>query len=120
LSPGAELAARACRTIIFYFLFTSYARAIMTMTTLDIQSILPAARHPLVFAVFESTVPGAKFVIVNNHDPVPLLRQLGHQFGGKVSWTYLEQGPEVWRVELARESAQAEGHAAGGCCGGCG
>ena len=92
----------------------------MATTTLDIQSIIPAARHPLVFAIFENILPGASFVLVNDHDPKPLERQLAAHFSGQFSWTYLEDGPEVWRVEIARENAQADPHAAGACCGGCG
>ena len=92
----------------------------MATTTLDIQSIQPAARHPLVFAVFENLVAGAKLVLVNNHDPVPLQRQLDQHFTGEFSWTYLEQGPQTWRVEIGREMVAVDPHAAGSCCGGCG
>jgi uncharacterized protein (DUF2249 family) len=92
----------------------------MAVTTLDIQSIVPQARHPLVFAVFENTVPGAAFLLVNNHDPVPLHRQLSQHYPGLFKWSYLEQGPEVWRVEVRREAAEADPHASGSCCGSCG
>ena len=93
----------------------------MAVTTLDIQSIVPQARHPLVFAVFENIVPGASFVLVNNHDPMPLHRQLLQHFPGMVAWNYLEQGPEVWRVEVRREAtAAADPHSSGSCCGSCG
>ena len=91
----------------------------MAVTTLDIQSIVPQARHPLVFAVFENTLPGAAFVLVNNHDPVPLYKQLSRQYPGLFTWNYLEQGPEVWRVEVRREDAD-DPHADGHCCGHCG
>lgn len=93
----------------------------MAVTTLDIQSINPQARHPLVFAVFENTLPGASFLIVNNHDPVPLQRQLLQQYPGKFSWNYLENGPDVWRIEVRLEApTAADPHASGSCCGHCG
>ncbi len=92
----------------------------MAVTTLDIQSIHPSARHPLVFAVFENMVPGASLVLVNNHDPVPLQRQFAQHFAGEFSWTYLEQGPTTWRVEVTRMDRDLDPHASGSCCGGCG
>jgi uncharacterized protein (DUF2249 family) len=90
----------------------------MSVTTLNIQSIIPQNRHPLVFAVFESTLPGASFVLVNNHDPMPLQRQLSQMYPGTFAWNYLEQGPQVWRVEVRKEETEA--HHGGGCCGSCG
>ncbi len=93
-------------------------QATTQVTTLDIQSIIPQNRHPLVFAVFESVVPGAAFVLVNNHDPKPLFHQLSHQYPGAFSWNYLEEGPTTWRVEVRKEGDDA--HAGGGCCGHCG
>lgn len=92
----------------------------MSVTTLNIQSIVPQARHPLVFAVFENTLPGDSFVLVNNHDPVPLHRQLAQMYPGTFSWNYLENGPTVWRVEVKKEDTEDAGHHGGGCCGSCG
>jgi uncharacterized protein (DUF2249 family) len=91
----------------------------LSVTTLDIQSLIPHNRHPLVFAVFQSTLPGASFQIVNNHDPVPLFNQLNHHFPGEFKLNYLEQGPSVWRIEVRRE-ANEEVEAGSSCCGGCG
>lgn len=90
----------------------------MSVSTLDIQSIVPHNRHPLVFALFESTVPGGSIVLVNNHDPMPLYRQLQNHYPGAFAWNYLEQGPAVWRVEIKKEASEEQ--ETGGCCGGCG
>ncbi|TIV25082.1 MAG: DUF2249 domain-containing protein, partial [Mesorhizobium sp.] len=46
--------------------------------------------------------PGRKFVLVNDHDPKPLYYQLEAEHPQQFSWTYLERGPEVWRVEIGR------------------
>jgi uncharacterized protein (DUF2249 family) len=48
---------------------------------------------------------GEAFVIVNDHDPRPLHYQLSAEYPGQFSWTYLEAGPDVWRVALGREVA---------------
>ena len=46
--------------------------------------------------------PGASFVLVNDHDPKPLYYQLEAEHPKQFSWTYLEQGPAVWRVEIGK------------------
>lgn len=48
---------------------------------------------------------GDSFVIINDHDPRPLHYQLQAEYPGQFSWTYLETGPEVWRVQLGRAEA---------------
>ncbi|GLQ56611.1 DUF2249 domain-containing protein [Devosia nitrariae] len=70
---------------------------------LDVRIVPRAERHPRIFVLAKSLAPGDAFVIVNDHDPVPLRYQLQVEYPGRFSWTYLEQGPEVWRVELCRQ-----------------
>jgi len=45
---------------------------------------------------------------VNDHDPQPLRRQLESQFMSEITWNYLERGPEVFRVCIARVRLPAE------------
>lgn len=70
---------------------------------LDVRPIPPVAKHSTIFHTFDSLEPGEAFVLVNDHDPVPLKHQFDFTRPGQVSWTYLEQGPEVWKVEIARK-----------------
>jgi uncharacterized protein (DUF2249 family) len=46
--------------------------------------------------------PGAAFILVNDHDPKPLRYQLEAEYPQQFSWTYMEKGPDVWRVEIGR------------------
>lgn len=39
-------------------------------------------------------------VIVSDHEPRPLHYQLKAMYGEKLEWTYLEQGPQEWRVRI--------------------
>ncbi len=71
-------------------------------TTLDVRTIAPRERHPLIFETLDALDPGAAFELVNDHDPKPLYYQLRAERPGLVEWTYLEQGPERWRVRIAR------------------
>jgi uncharacterized protein (DUF2249 family) len=70
--------------------------------TLDVRSLPPARRHPLILDTFESLRPGQAFTLVNDHDPNSLYYQFQAEQPGKFTWTYLEQGPEVWRVRIGR------------------
>lgn len=69
---------------------------------LDVRTMAPARRHAIIFETFEALAPGRAFVLVNDHDPKPLYYQFQAEQAGKFTWTYLEQGPEVWRVRIGR------------------
>jgi uncharacterized protein (DUF2249 family) len=79
----------------------------MTDTTqgpiqLDVRLIPPREKHPTIFATFDALPPGESFVLVNDHDPLPLRSQFEAVRTGLFEWQYLEQGPVVWRVKIAR------------------
>jgi uncharacterized protein (DUF2249 family) len=74
----------------------------MPDTVLDVRTEAPARRHELIFDTFAALPPGAAFELVNDHDPKPLYYQLEAEQTGRFSWQYLEQGPEAWRVRIAR------------------
>lgn len=70
---------------------------------IDVRTIQPRERHPKIFAMANALAVGESFVIVNDHDPRPLHYQLQAEYPGQFSWTYLESGPDVWRVQLGRQ-----------------
>jgi uncharacterized protein (DUF2249 family) len=84
---------------------------------IDVRTIAPRDRHPLIFSTFHALAPRASMEIVNDHDPRPLYYQMQAEQPGQFTWQYLERGPEVWRVCITRT---AGAHANGGCCGACG
>ncbi len=69
---------------------------------LDVRSEAPMHRHRLIFDSYEGLAPGQGFVLVNDHDPKPLYYQFEAEQPGQFTWTYLEEGPEVWRVRIGR------------------
>ena len=69
---------------------------------LDVRLLPPREKHPTIFATFDALEPGTAFVILNDHDPVPLRYQFMAERGEGFTWHYLEQGPELWRVEIGR------------------
>ncbi|MEX2454161.1 MAG: DUF2249 domain-containing protein, partial [Rhodospirillaceae bacterium] len=40
--------------------------------TIDVRTIPPVQRHPLIFETFEALGTGEFFELVNDHDPKPL------------------------------------------------
>jgi uncharacterized protein (DUF2249 family) len=69
----------------------------------DVRSVAPAQRHPLIFGTYEALAPGQSFILVNDHDPKPLYYQFQAERSGEFNWDYLEQGPETWRVRIGRK-----------------
>ena len=73
-----------------------------TTTTIDVRTIVPRERHPLIFSTFHKLGAGEAFLLVNDHDPKPLYYQFQAELGEPFQWDYLEKGPEVWKVRIAR------------------
>lgn len=74
----------------------------MLKTTLDVRTIPPAQRHPLIFGTFEELQVSEQFQLVNDHDPKPLYYQFSAERQGEFTWEYVEQGPQIWRVNIGR------------------
>ncbi|MFI5274315.1 MAG: DUF2249 domain-containing protein, partial [Ktedonobacterales bacterium] len=82
--------------------------------TLDVRMLPPAQRHALIFRTFDTLVPGAGFVLVNDHDPKPLYYQLNFEHQGELAWEYIEEGPEVWQVRIGKtRKAESAAESAG-------
>ena len=97
--------------------------ATLTQATceLDLRTIPPRDRHPLIFGRFDALATGQALQLVNDHNPQPLRYQFEDRVFGQFSWATLEAGPAVWRIEITRiaDAAQpSEGAASGSCCSG--
>lgn len=76
------------------------------MPQIDVRTIVPRDRHPLIFKTFDELQPGESFELVNDHAPKPLYYQFLHERPDQFEWEYLEEGPEVWRVRISRTAAE--------------
>lgn len=74
-----------------------------TPIELDVRPIPPREKHPSIFRAFDGLASGQSLMLINDHDPAPLRYQLMAERPGTFDWHYREQGPEVWRVEIARK-----------------
>lgn len=76
-------------------------------STVDVRALPPAQRHQKIFQLVNELSAGNSFILVNDHDPKPLYYQLEAEYPNQFSWTYVERGPAVWRVEIAKLAAAA-------------
>jgi len=74
---------------------------------LDVRALSPKERHPGIFNAFNELAPGNSFVLVNDHEPRPLLYQFQNEHGGEFEWWPLERGPEAWRVRIVKRRTKA-------------
>ena len=84
----------------------------LSKTTVDVRTIAPRERHPLIFGSFDALQPGESLLLINDHDPKPLFYQFQAELPGTFTWDYVEQGPDVWQVAIGKcQSNNTQGHA---------
>jgi uncharacterized protein (DUF2249 family)/mannose-6-phosphate isomerase-like protein (cupin superfamily) len=74
---------------------------------LDLRSVPRSQRHPLVFEQFDALKIGESLELVNDHDPVPLNRQMDAMRPGQAEWSYVVRGPELFRILIRRIAPQS-------------
>ncbi|TBT88769.1 DUF2249 domain-containing protein [Propioniciclava sinopodophylli] len=72
------------------------------LPVLDARAIPHAIRHAAILGSVASLTPGRALALVAPHDPLPLLAQVREAHGDAIEVTYLEEGPDVWTLKLAR------------------
>jgi uncharacterized protein (DUF2249 family) len=85
---------------------------------LDVRLIPPQQRHPQIFSTFDGLPVGSALELAADHDPRPLFYQFKTERQGAFDWSYLEEGPQQWRVRITRTAEYAKDQ--GACCGHCG
>lgn len=71
----------------------------------DLRPMIPPQRHATVFAALDALAPGAAFVLINDHAPIPLLRRIDEAWPDQFAFAFLRDGPEVWQVAITRTPA---------------
>ncbi|UOF01524.1 DUF2249 domain-containing protein [Bdellovibrio reynosensis] len=85
----------------------------MKEVIIEAQSIPPQHRHAYIFEAFDNLEAGESVVIVNTHDPVPLLKQFEQNRANQFAHEYQAKGPDLWKLKLTKNKKE-------GCCGYCG
>jgi uncharacterized protein (DUF2249 family) len=69
----------------------------------NVPDYAPREKHPTIFKTFDELKVGEDMLIVNDHDPRPLLYQFMMERPEQFEWNYLEEGPEVWKVAISKK-----------------
>lgn len=79
-----------------------------SLTHFDVRVIPGRQKHAMIFARWDCLEAGEYFVLINDHDPVPLYYQFAAQFPGAFDWEYLLAGPDEFQVKITRLTASPE------------
>jgi len=86
---------------------------------MDVRPIPCSIKHGLIIRTWLDLPVGDHFILLNDHDPVPLYYQFSAQWPGAFTWEHLVRLPEEIRVRITKlkELATAP-EAVPTCCGG--
>lgn len=79
------------------------------MNILDATQLAPPVKHSTIFARIAELKDGESFMLHNDHDPKPLHYHLQAEYGDTYSWEYVEEGPEWWKVKIAKRATMLSG-----------
>ena len=72
-------------------------------TVLDVRPVEPKDRFAAIMGAYEALAPGATLELAVDHDPKCMYYTLqATREEGEFTFDYLEDGPELWRVEVTR------------------
>lgn len=69
---------------------------------MDVRPIPCSIKHGQILKRWRELSVGDFFVLLNDHDPVPLYYQFAAEFPGVFTWEHLERGPEDFRVKITK------------------
>jgi uncharacterized protein (DUF2249 family) len=72
---------------------------------MDVRPIPCSIKHGLILKTWRELAPGDFFILLNDHDPVPLRYQFMAEYPGAFTWEYLERGPQDFRVKITKTQA---------------
>jgi uncharacterized protein (DUF2249 family) len=84
---------------------------------MDVRPIPCAIKHGLIIRAWLDLAAGDHFILLNDHDPVPLYYQFSAQWPGAFTWERLAVGPEEFRVKITKLKAVAGVEGISGACG---
>lgn len=77
------------------------------LATLDVRTIAPRERHPLIFSRLDALKLGEGLILLNDHDPKPLRYQLMAERAEQFTWEPQAEGPEEWAIRISRVAESA-------------
>jgi uncharacterized protein (DUF2249 family) len=69
---------------------------------MDVRPIPCSIKHGLIIQTWLALPAGDHFILLNDHDPVPLYYQFAAQWPGSFTWEHLVKGPDEFRVKITK------------------
>src|SRR5205807_348135 len=69
---------------------------------MDVRPIPCSIKHGLIIKTWAELAVGDHFILLNDHDPVPLYYQFAAQWPGAFEWKHLVKGPDEFRVQITK------------------
>ena len=86
---------------------------------MDVRSIPCSVKHGLIIQTWLQLPVGDHFILLNDHDPVPLRYQFAAQWPDTFTWEHLVNLPGEARVKITKLKAPAApAQPVAECCGG--
>ena len=84
---------------------------------MDVRPIPCSVKHGLIIKTWLNLAVGDHFVLLNDHDPVPLYYQFSAEWPGAFAWEYLTKGPDEFRIKIKKLIPSATPPEISECCG---
>ena len=86
---------------------------------MDVRPIPCSIKHGLIIRNWLQLAVGEHFILLNDHDPVPLFYQFSAQWPDTFTWEHLVKGPTEFRVKITKiKPTTAVADETSSCCGG--
>lgn len=69
---------------------------------MDVRPIPCSVKHGQIINRWLDLAVGDYFVLLNDHDPVPLYYQFAAQWPATFTWQHLVKGPDEYRVKITK------------------
>lgn len=70
----------------------------------DARGIAKRFRHSAIFGALDALGPGETMRFCNDHDPLPLLDQLGKRYGASVEVQYVQREPGAIVIDFIKKA----------------
>jgi uncharacterized protein (DUF2249 family) len=97
---------------------TSTENLVGTDRVMDMRPIPCSVKHGLIIKQWLDLAVGEHFILLNDHDPVPLYYQFAAQWPNAFTWEHFVKGPTEFRVKIMKLKATAPVGEVAECCGG--
>jgi uncharacterized protein (DUF2249 family) len=67
----------------------------------DARGVAKRFRHAAIFGALDALHPGETMRFANDHDPLPLLAQIGQRYGERVRVAYLQREPGAIVIDFS-------------------